>query len=53
MNAELKRVHSPDILDLENYKPENPTKFSFLLQAMVGPEGNEGEELDVLGIRET
>ena len=44
MNAELKRVHSPDIDDLENYRPENPEKFAFLLQAMVGPEGKEGEE---------
>lgn len=44
MNAELKRVHSPDIDDLENYRPENLEKFSFLLEAMVGPEGKEGEE---------
>ena len=44
MNAELKRVHSPEIDDLENYRPENPTNFAFLLQAMVGPEGEEGEE---------
>lgn len=44
MKAELKRVHSPDIDDLENYRPENPEKFAFLLQAMVGPEGKEGEE---------
>ena len=44
MKAELKRLHSPDIHDLENYKPENPKKFGFLLQAMVGPEGQSGEE---------
>lgn len=44
MNAELKRLHSPDIYDLENYQPEDPEKFGFLLQAMVGPEGKEGEE---------
>jgi len=44
MNAELKRLHSPDVYNLEDYRPENPEKFSFLLQAMVGPEGKDGEE---------
>ncbi len=44
MNAELKRLHSPDVYDLENYQPENLEMFGFLLQAMVGPEGKEGEE---------
>ena len=44
MKAELKRVHSPDINDLENYRPDNPAKFSFLIQAMIGPEGGAGEE---------
>ena len=44
MKAELKRLHSPDIYDLENYQPENTEKFAFLLQIMVGPEGKDGEE---------
>ena len=44
MNAELKRLHSPDIFNLESYRPEDPQKFGFLLQIMVGPEGVEGEE---------
>jgi hypothetical protein len=44
MKAELKWVHSPDIDDLENYQPENPENFAFLLQAMIGPEGKKGEE---------
>jgi hypothetical protein len=44
MNAELKRVHSPDIGNLETYQPEHLEKFSFLLQAMIGPEGERGEE---------
>ena len=44
MNAELKRLHSPDIYDLENYQPEDQGMFGFLLQAIVGPEGKDGEE---------
>lgn len=44
MNAELKRLHSPDVFDLKNYRPESPENFSFLLQAMIGPAGEEGEE---------
>lgn len=44
MKATLKRVHSPDIENLPSYSPEDSEKFSFLLQAMVGPEGKEGEE---------
>lgn len=44
MNAELKRLHSPDIFNLESYHPEDPRKFVFLLQIMVGPEGVKGEE---------
>ena len=44
MKAVLKRLHSPDIHDLENYQPEDPKKFGFLLQAMIGPEGQNGEE---------
>jgi Immunity protein 8 len=40
----LKRLHSPDIPDLESYSPEDPNSFSFLLQAMFGPEGGEGDE---------
>ncbi|PWK46011.1 immunity 8 family protein [Pseudomonas sp. OV226] len=44
MNAELKGVHSPDIYDLENYHPECSDNFGFLLQAMIGPAGEDGEE---------
>lgn len=44
MYAELKWLHCPDIYDLERYQPEDPEKFAFLLQAMVGPKGEEGEE---------
>jgi hypothetical protein len=43
MRAKLKRLHSPDIPDLENWYPgEGP--FGFLLQAMVGPASSDGEE---------
>ena|SRR5215813_14642993 len=44
MRAQLKRLHSPDVLDLENFVPEPADNFSFLLQIMVGPEGGPGEE---------
>lgn len=44
MDAKLKRLHSPDIYNLETYQPEYANSFCFLLQAMVGPEGEEGEE---------
>lgn len=44
MNAKLKRLHSPDIYNLETYQPECANSFCFLLQAMVGPEGEEREE---------
>ncbi len=44
MKAELKRLHSPDIEDLENYKPNIIDDFSFLLQIFVGELNEEGEE---------
>ena len=43
MKAELKGVHSPDI-DFNTFWPEESDNFGFLLQAMIGPEGQEGEE---------
>jgi Immunity protein 8 len=42
VQAELKKLHSPDVLDLMKFQPEGP--FGFLLQAMVGPLGSNGEE---------
>ncbi len=44
MEAKLKGILSPDIDDLENYHPEDPTCFGFLLRAMVGPADEEGQE---------
>lgn len=43
MRAKLKALHSPDI-DLETFSPDDPTNFGFLLQAMIGPEGQDGME---------
>jgi Immunity protein 8 len=39
----VKHFLSPDV-GLGNFSPEDPTDFSFLLQALVGPAGQEGEE---------
>jgi Immunity protein 8 len=44
MKAELRRLHSPDVADLEGFVPENPYFFSFLLQMIIGPLGKDGEE---------
>jgi hypothetical protein len=44
MKAELKRIHNPDIDNLSEYYPNDPENFSFLLQAIVGPLGEDGEE---------
>jgi len=40
----LKRLHSPDVFDLKLFSPADPSCFSFLLQAMFGIEGDDGEE---------
>lgn len=49
MKAELKRIHSPDIFNLENFHPDEEDVFGILLQLMVSPENSDGEEsFDVL-----
>ena len=42
IQAELKRLHSPDTYSLEAFKPDGP--FGILVQAMIGPVGVEAEE---------
>lgn len=44
MEAKLKWLHSPDVDHLVSYRPEYSDNFAFLLQAMIGPEGGDGEE---------
>lgn len=44
MKAMIKNIFSPDVDMLETYQPEKNDEFSFLLQLIVGPEGEEGEE---------
>jgi immunity protein 8 of polymorphic toxin system len=44
MKAELKGLFSPDIDNLESFRPDEPNNFSFLLQVMAAPRGSEGEE---------
>jgi hypothetical protein len=42
VEAELKKLHSPDVSDLRRFRPVGP--FGILVQAMVGPQGDKGEE---------
>jgi len=44
MIPEINYLHSPDIEDLSSYSPPNGTVFGFLLQMMVNPIGESGEE---------
>lgn len=43
MRVSVRYFISPDV-DLEAFWPDNEDNFSFLLQALVGPAGGEGEE---------
>ena len=44
MRAEIRYFHSPDVEDLENWSPETPDCFSYLLQVFIGPKDGKGEE---------
>ena len=44
MKAEVKRFHSPDISDVESFKPVNKKEFGFLLQVIIGIKGVDSEE---------
>ena len=49
MTAELKRLHSPAVHELKAYVPDIADNFAFLLQAMIAPQGGDGEEaFDIL-----
>jgi len=44
MRAELKGISSPDV-ELGTYWPEDETCFGFLIEALIGPEGEKGADL--------
>lgn len=44
MRAKITNIYSPDIYNLSRYHPDDPEKFSFLLQVFVCPIDGEGEE---------
>jgi hypothetical protein len=44
MKGVLKSFYSPDIPDLQSYRPDTPDSFGFLLQAIYGPDEGPGDE---------
>lgn len=44
IHAQLRHLHSPDVADLERYQPDSAEHFGILVQALIGPEKQEGEE---------
>jgi hypothetical protein len=44
MKAKLKALHSPDVVDLVTWQPEDHSDFDFLVQALFGPENEQGAE---------
>lgn len=43
MRARIRRFHSPDA-EWDTYAPDDATDFGLLLQILVGPDDDEGEE---------
>jgi immunity protein 8 of polymorphic toxin system len=44
IRAELKRLRGLDIIDLQNFSPEEADNFHLPIQAVIGPLGSKGEE---------
>ena len=44
MEIKLKKIHSPDVGDLEHFVPKKFNDFSVLIQAFIGPTNGPGEE---------
>lgn len=44
VRAELKEFQSPDLADLEGSQPEDPTNFGLLIQAQIGPAGDDAAD---------
>jgi hypothetical protein len=44
IRPELKRIHSPDVFDLDNPRFRESEPYCVLIQAMFAPEGVDGEE---------
>ncbi len=44
VRAELKRLRSMEIIDLEHFEPEEADNFRVRIEAVIGPLGSRGEE---------
>lgn len=44
IRLEVRRYHSPDVLNLEAWSPPDPGRFEILIQVIAGPAGLPGDE---------
>jgi hypothetical protein len=44
MKAAIRGMHSPDVHDLESYRPDDPEDVDVFIQVLAGPADGEGEE---------